>query len=122
MRLYLDQMLRIEMAESLRMEGHDVLRASETGHARAEDATILEYAVRDDRTLFTLDHHFGDWAVLPLDRHPGVIRVSVIPPISPKIIRVLVPFLRSVPQEQLRNHLVILYPHRARWIDTTTQR
>lgn len=41
MRLYLDQMLRVELASRLRAAGHDVLRASETGQARADDALIL---------------------------------------------------------------------------------
>ena len=36
-KLYLDQMFRVEVAEALRNEGYDVVRASETGHARADD-------------------------------------------------------------------------------------
>jgi hypothetical protein len=27
--------------------------------------------IAEDRTLITLDEHFGDWAVLPLSVHPG---------------------------------------------------
>lgn len=42
MRLYLDQMIRVELAELLRQEGHDVLRASEAGQARDDDARIME--------------------------------------------------------------------------------
>jgi len=40
-RLYLDQMLQLEVAQALRNEGHDVLRASETGQARFDDAALL---------------------------------------------------------------------------------
>ncbi len=40
-KLYLDQMFRVEMAETLRNEGYDVVRASETSHARADDQQIL---------------------------------------------------------------------------------
>ncbi len=36
-RLYLDQMIGLEIARALRDQGHDVLRASETGQARADD-------------------------------------------------------------------------------------
>ena len=39
-RLYLDQMLRHEVAQALRDEGHDVLRATEVGQARADDSQI----------------------------------------------------------------------------------
>ena len=41
-RLYLDQMLRHEVAQALREEGHDVLRATEVGQARADDHQILQ--------------------------------------------------------------------------------
>jgi hypothetical protein len=59
-------MLRAELAALLREAGHDVVRAEETGQARADDALILQRAVHEDRTLVTIDHHFGDWGVLPL--------------------------------------------------------
>ena len=52
-------MLRAELAERLRSAGHDVVRASEIGQARADDALILERAVREERILITLDEHFG---------------------------------------------------------------
>jgi predicted nuclease of predicted toxin-antitoxin system len=65
-------MLRVELASLLREAGHDVVRASETGQARADDALILERAVQEQRTLVTLDGHFGDWVVLPLSEHCGV--------------------------------------------------
>ena len=32
LKLYLDQMLRLDVAQALRGEGHDVIRASEVGH------------------------------------------------------------------------------------------
>ena len=32
LKLYLDQMLRLDVAQALRSEGHDVVRASEVGH------------------------------------------------------------------------------------------
>ena len=32
LRLYLDQCLRIEVAQALRHEGYDVVRAAEVGH------------------------------------------------------------------------------------------
>ena len=41
LRLFLDQMLRREVAEALRNDGHDVLRASDVGQARADDHQIL---------------------------------------------------------------------------------
>lgn len=78
-RLYLDQMFRAEVAQALKNEGYDVLRSSETGQARADDQQVLQKTISENRILITLDEHFGDWVVLPLSRHPGVIRLKVHP-------------------------------------------
>ena len=81
-RLYLDQMFSLDVAQALREQGYDVIRASETGQARADDQQILQKAISENRTLITLDEHFGDWVILPLSRHTGVIRLKVYPTTS----------------------------------------
>jgi predicted nuclease of predicted toxin-antitoxin system len=77
-------MLRQDVAEALRDEGHDVIRASEVGEARADDRQILDTAIAGGRILVTLDEHFGDWVILPLSTHPGVIRLRGCPDDVPK--------------------------------------
>lgn len=116
--LYLDQMLRADLAELLRSMGHDVVRASETGQARADDALILERARREQRILVTLDEHFGNWVVLPLSKHFGVIRVKAHPSSTENIAKILLPFLSSHSQTDFRDHLVIVSKNRVRWIRT----
>ena len=91
--LYLDQMLRLDVAQVLRDEGHDVMRASEVGQARADDYEILQKAIAEDRILVTLDEHFGDWVILPLSKHSGVIRLKINPTTSKNAINLLTPFL-----------------------------
>jgi predicted nuclease of predicted toxin-antitoxin system len=78
-KFYLDQMFSVEVAQTLSKEGYDVVRASDTGLARADDREILQKAISENRILITLDEHFGDWVILPLSRHPGVIRLKVHP-------------------------------------------
>ena len=112
-------MFRVELAEQLQRLGHDVVRASEVGLSRADDADILTLAIVDNRILVTLDGHFGDWAVLPLRAHPGVIRVKVPPTSTENVIRVLVPLLDDNAPLRFSNHLVIASPTRVRWIDTS---
>jgi hypothetical protein len=104
-RLYLDQMLRVELASRLRDAGHDVLRASETGQARADDALILERAVQERRTLVTLDGHFGDW-------------VKAYPTSSEQVANVLLPLLANYSEADFHNKLVIVSLTRVRWIQT----
>ena len=113
-------MFRVELAEQLRVLGHDVVRASEVGLSRADDADILVRAIADSRILVTLDGHFGDWAVLPLRAHPGVIRVKVHPTSTENVLRVLVPLFAGSDAGLFPNHLVIASPTRVRWIDTAT--
>ena len=53
-RLYLDQMLRVEVVQALRNEGDDVLRAAEVGQDRADDYQILQKAIAENRILVLL--------------------------------------------------------------------
>jgi predicted nuclease of predicted toxin-antitoxin system len=111
-------MFRVEVAQALREEGYDVLRTSEVQQSRHDDQQILEKAITENRILVTLDEHFGDWVIMPLSHHPGVIRIKVHPTTSKKVLSLLLPFLRMYTQEQFKNHLVILSEKRAKWIHT----
>lgn len=121
MRLYLDQMLHADLAMFLRDHGHDVIRASEVGQARADDAEVLDRACDAGRTVVTLDKDFGDWVVLPLHRHPGVIRVKIHPALTAGIAELLLPFLAAHRQEQFQNRLVVLSSTSVRWIKTADE-
>ncbi len=117
--IYLDQMVSLEVAQELRSKGHNVMRASEVGQARSDDDQILQTAVRENRILVTLDEHFGDWVILPLKKHPGVIRLKVHPTTGDNIINILIPFLSLYSSEQFKDNLVILSPKREKWIHTS---
>jgi predicted nuclease of predicted toxin-antitoxin system len=117
-RLYLDQMLRVEVAQALRNEGYDVLRAVEVGQDRADDYQILQKAIAEDRILVTLDEHFGDWVVLPLSEHPGVIRLKINPTTSENAKNLLLPFLLLYSPNQFKNYLVILSTKKSKWVST----
>jgi predicted nuclease of predicted toxin-antitoxin system len=112
-------MLRAELASLLDEAGYDVIRASEVGQGRADDALILERAVREERILVTLDGHFGDWVVLPLSKHFGVIRLKVNPTTTENVAKVLLPLLANHMAEEFRNRLVIASLSGVRWIPTT---
>ena len=118
MRLYIDQMLRADLTDELRDQGHDVIRAGEVGQRQADDDDILAAAIEDDRILVTLDEHFGDWVVLPLRRHPGVIRLKIDPTTPENAARLLIPLLSGHEQSDFRDHLVIASGRRTRWVRT----
>ena len=118
LKIYLDQMFGIDVAEVLRGEGHDIVRASEIGQSRADDEQILQKAISGNRILITLDEHFGDWVILPLKRHPGVIRIKASPTTSKNVLDILLPFLRMHSSEQFKDRLVILSQKRVKWVST----
>ena len=120
-RLYMDQMFQTHVAIMLRRTGYDIIRASEVGQSRADDRQILKKAINDNRILVTLDEHFGDWVVLPLHRHPGVIRVKANPATADNILSILLPFLQRLVPDKVRNHLVILSSSREKWVCTEKQ-
>jgi predicted nuclease of predicted toxin-antitoxin system len=84
----------------------------------AGDDEILGKAIELDRVLVTLDEDFGDWAILPLSRHPGVVSLKVVPTSTEMILSVLVPFLGRHAGASFTNHLVIVKPNHVRWIKT----
>lgn len=118
LRLLLDQMLDVDVANALRQLGHDVVSVSELGLATADDSEILARAILDDRMLLTLDEHFGDWAVLPLSEHPGVIRIKANPTTTQSVLALLLPFVLRHCRRNLRNRLAIVRPSGVRWIWT----
>jgi hypothetical protein len=65
-----------------------------------------------------LDEHFGDWTILSLSRHPGVIRIKVHPTLTKNVAELLLPFLKNRKQEEFSNHLVIVTTKKVRWIKT----
>lgn len=118
-RFLLDQMLDVEVSSALSASGHDVVRVSEIGMARADDHDILAKAIALERILVTLDEHFGDWAILPLRKHNGVIRIKVDPATTENILAVLTPFLSHLGNRSFENTLAIVSESRARWINTS---
>lgn len=114
----LDQMFDHSVLKVLREEGYDVLAVSEVGMSTADDAEIMQWAISNNRIVVTLDDHFGDWSILPLSRHPGVIRLKINPTTSANTLNLLVPFLEKHRNRDFSNYLVIVRSTGIRWINT----
>ena len=118
MKLFTDQMIAMDVIDSLREAGFDVECTAEKGMSRSDDLEILKYCTDNQRILVTLDEHFGDWTVIKLNKHPGVIRLKVNLANSLMIKDALLPFLKQNIDRQFRNYLVIVKETRVRWIRT----
>jgi hypothetical protein len=66
-----------------------------------------------------MDKHFGDWVVLPLSEHFGVIRVRAHPTTNGNIANLLIPFLQRHSQPEFKNALIIISKAGVRWIRTS---
>ena len=86
--------------------------------ARANDGEILAFAIEKKMIVITLDGHFGDWAVLPLRHHAGVVRVKANPTTTLNILVTLLPFLRKNVDASFEDSLVIVSERGIRWIHT----
>ena len=59
MKLFLDENISPLHARELRVEGYDALAVVEAGLSGASDERVLEFAVKEDRILVTLDADFA---------------------------------------------------------------
>lgn len=117
-RFLLDQMLDADVAVALNQAGFSSVRVSALGMARATDKEILSKSIEQNQILITLDGHFGDWAVLPLKKHMGVIRIKANPATTSNILSVLLPFLSTHGSEDFKDMLVIVSERGVRRVRT----
>ena len=117
-RFLLDQMLDSDVANALNQQGFSAVRISELGMARSADDEILAEIKNSGQVLITLDEDFGDWAVLPLKNHPGVIRVKANPATSRHVLDVLIPFLQKHGDDDFNDKLVIISKRGVRRVHT----
>lgn len=118
MKLFTDQMIGKDVVAALRASGYDVECTSEKGMARSDDLEILKYCTNNQRTLVTLDEHFGDWTIIKLTEHAGVIRLKFNPGSSSMIKDALFPFLEQNKEREFQNFLVIVKDSGISWIRT----
>ena len=74
-RVLLDQGLAPRAATLLRADGWDAIHVIETGLDSAQDADILDFALRENRVCVTLDHDFHVHLALAKSVAPSVVFV-----------------------------------------------
>jgi predicted nuclease of predicted toxin-antitoxin system len=112
--LVLDQNVRIEVADALRNDGHDVMRAGETNLARRDDPALFQWASEHERTVVTFDEDFAEQAYWNREPHAGVVRLRLEPQTPEHVLPILRVFLSSYSPADLRNALVILTERKVR--------
>lgn len=74
MKLLIDSSVPTAIPARLRAAGHDVVAVADTPPDPGDEA-ILEWAIRDQRTIITLDKDFGTHSVVGGMKHFGVVRL-----------------------------------------------
>ena len=112
--LFIDQNIRIEVAEALREDGYQVIHASDANLARRDDEEILRFASTRKLTIITFDVDFAELAYWARQPHHGIIRLKIEPQIPSHILPILRRFLTTHSQGDLENALVILAENKVR--------
>jgi predicted nuclease of predicted toxin-antitoxin system len=113
-RLFIDQNVRIEVAESLRHDGYEVIHASEANLDRRDDEELLRFATARGLTTVTFDVDFAELALWRGESHHGIIRLKIEPQTPAHVLPILRGFLATHSQESLENSLVILAEKKVR--------
>lgn len=108
--LYLDEDVRVLLAEILRGRGYDVIHTLEVNRTGKSDEEQLAYAIR--RKMAILTHNTGDFAALARcyekqgKSHFGIIVSPQIP--FPELLRRMLKLLSVNPQTFFYNQIVWL--------------
>ncbi len=113
-RIFLDQNVRIEIAQSLRDDGHEVVHASEAKLQRRADEELFRWAVERRMTIVTFDADFAERAFWRRDPHHGIVRLRLEPQTPKHVLPILSRFLALWPPEKIRNSLVVLTENKVR--------
>jgi predicted nuclease of predicted toxin-antitoxin system len=113
-RLFVDQNIRIEVADALREDGYEVLHASDAKLGRRDDEDILRFASARGLAIVTFDVDFAELAFWGRVPHHGIIRLKIEPQTPSHILLILRRFLRTHSPRSLENSLVILTENKVR--------
>lgn len=111
-RLYIDEDVHESIAAALRRHGYDVMNVREANRRGLPDAEQLDYALVEERTLFSFNA--ADYIALHLEclaenrDHAGII-ISKQIPIGEAVRRIL-NMLEQVSADEIRNQLRWLPP------------
>ncbi len=103
-----DENIALSTVLMLRELGHDVKDIKEEKQQGVSDDTIIQIALREKRTIITLDKDFGNVLLFPPPLSFGVILVDLRFPKPNLVNKVLDKFLSGKTQSQLVKKLFLI--------------
>ena len=113
-RLFLDQNIRIEIAESLREDGHTIAHATWQGLRERDDETLFRWACENRYAFVTFDADFAERTHWNRGPHFGIVRLRLEPQTPDHVLPVVRNFLASYSPEEIKDALVILTERKVR--------
>ena len=107
-RFLADENIPPAVIDYLQGKGFDVRAIREFVPAGSPDSEVIGVARREGMILLTFDKHFANILLYPLQRHAGIIRIRLHPPLIEDILGALENFFKNVDLAGLKGSLVIL--------------
>jgi len=111
-----DENVAPRVIKALRKAKFDVLSVFEEKLSGASDEKILEIARKEKKFILTHDKDFGNLIRQPYQFHRGVILLRLRNQSPKNVIRYLIPFLKKIKEDKIKNRLVIFQEGKIRII------
>ncbi len=115
-RFLADENIALRVVEALRKEKFDVLSVFEEKLSGASDEKLLKLALKEKRIILTHDKDFGNLIHWLHRSHSGVILLRFKNQSPQNVIQRLVPFLKKIKPNKIKNRLVIFQEGKIRII------
>jgi len=111
-----DENIAFRVIETLREEKFNVLSIYEEKLSGLSDEKILRMAQRQKRIILTHDKDFGNLIHQPHQLHSGIILLRLKNQSPQNVINHLIPFLKKIKLDEIKNRLVVFQEGRIRII------
>lgn len=111
-----DENVAPRVIDALKKESFNILNVYEIGLSEAPDEEILKAAQKEKRIVLTHDKDFGNLIRQPYLSHSGVILLRLRNQSPGNVICHLIPFLKEIKLDKIKNRLVIFREGRVRII------
>jgi predicted nuclease of predicted toxin-antitoxin system len=113
-RFKIDENLPIDVADSLRLAGHDALTVFDQRLIGEADSRILDICQEEERTLITLDLDFSDVRSYPPQEYFGLVVLRLHRQDKPYVLETIRRIISLFEQEQIERRLWIVEENRIR--------
>ncbi|MBV6517742.1 MAG: hypothetical protein DCC43_14530 [Candidatus Brocadia sp.] len=108
MRFLADENIFPSLVSHLLKSGHDIKAIQEFCLHGATDDTIVDLAIKEERTIITFDKHFGDILRYPPQNLFGTILIRIHPPLLEDILFAIDNLFKAYHANTFKGRLVVL--------------